>query len=154
MIARAFQRGAADYVVKPFSPTELVARIQAALRGRTGPVDVYPSEPYVLGDLVVDYAERSVTLAGQRVDLTAIEYRMLAELSSNAGRVMTHEQLLRRVWGVETPSGSGPVRTIVMRLRQKLDDDADDPTYIFTERRVGYRMAKAERDEEVEPDES
>ena len=82
LIARAFDMGATDYVVKPFSPTELAARIRAALRRQELPE---PSEPFVLGDLVVDYARRAVTLAGSPVRLTAIEYRLLAELAVNAG---------------------------------------------------------------------
>ena len=144
VIARAFEMGAADYVVKPFSPTELVARIQAALRRQAVPTPAAPSEPYVVGDLTVNYAERRATICGIPVDLTDIEYRMLAELSANAGRIMTHEQLLRQVWGQDNSSDSVPVRAIVRRLRRKLGDDADDPTYIFTKRRVGYWMEKAD----------
>ena len=96
LIAKALDMGAVDYVVKPFSPTELLARIRAALRRQAPPE---PLEPYSLGDLVVDYADRRVTIAGRTVELMAIEYRMLAELSANAGRVLTYEHLLRRVWG-------------------------------------------------------
>ena len=144
VIARAFDMGAADYVVKPFSPTELAARIRAALRRQAVPALDAPSEPYLFGALGVDYAQRRVTVAGAPVDLTDIEYRMLAELSANAGRIMTHEQLLRRVWGQDTARGSGPVRAIVKRLRRKLGDDAADPTYIFNKRRVGYWMEKGE----------
>ena len=92
-----------------------------------------------------------MTVAGAPVDLTDIEYRMLAELSANAGRIMTHEQLLRRVWGQDTTRGSGPVRAIVKRLRRKLGDDAADPTYIFNKRRVGYWMEKGEGQERGEP---
>ena len=144
VIARAFDMGAADYVVKPFSPTELAARIRAALRRQAVPALGAPTEPYLFGDLSVDYAQRRVTVAGILVDLTDIEYRMLAELSANAGLIMTHEQLLRRVWGQDTARGSGPVRAIVKRLRRKLGDDAADPTYIFNKRRVGYWMEKGE----------
>ena len=89
-IARAFKKGADDYVVKPFSPTELVARIKAALRKREAPEWAEPSEPYVFGDLTVEYAQRRVTLAGRPVQLTALEYGLLFELSANAGRVMTY----------------------------------------------------------------
>ena len=99
-IARAFENGADDYVVKPFSPMELVARIKAALRKREAPEWAEPSEPFVLGDLTIDYAERRVTLAGHPVQLTAIEYGLLFELSANAGRVLTYDRLLRRVWGL------------------------------------------------------
>ena len=94
LIARAFDMGAVDYVVKPFSPTELAARIRAALRKRAASE---PSEPYVLGDLTIDYAERRATLAGRPLPLIAMEYRLLAELSANAGRLLTYEHLLERV---------------------------------------------------------
>ena len=144
VVARAFDMGAADYVVKPFSPTELAARIRAALRRRTVPELVEPSEPYVLGDLTIDYAERRVTVAGRPVELTGIEHRMLAELSAGAGRVLTNVQLLQRVWGLDKTGGSGPVRNIIKRLRGKLGDDAGNPAYIFNEPRVGYRMPEGE----------
>ena len=139
LIARAFDAGAADYVVKPFSPTELSARIKAALRLRAA---AEPSEPYVLGDLVVDYAERRVTLAGRPVQLTPTEYRLLVELSANAGALLTQEHLLARVWGGKTGGDVRPMRTIVSKLRRKLGEDADNPRYIFTEPRAGLRMPK------------
>ena len=144
LIARAFDMGAVDYVVKPFSPTELAARIRAALRRREAPEQAEPTEPYTLGDLTIDYAERGVTLAGLPVRLIAIEYRMLAELSANAGRVVTYEHLLQRVWGAKSDGDVRPMRTVVSSLRRKLGDDADNPIYIFTEPRVGYRMPKGE----------
>ena len=142
LVARAFDTGAADYVVKPFSPTELAARIRAALRKRAV---AEPSQPYVLGDLTIDYAGRRVVLAGQPVHLTPTEYRVLAEISANAGRLVTYERLLDRVWEKRESDGDvRPIRTIVRRLRRKLGDDADNPTYIFTEPRVGYRMPEGE----------
>ena len=145
LIARAFDMGAVDYVVKPFSPTELAARIRAALRKRAA---TEPSEPYVLGDLVIDYAERRVTLAGRPLPLIAMEYRLLAELSANAGRLLTYEHLLERVWGEKGSGDVRPMRTIVSKLRRKLGDDADNPIYIFTEPRVGYRMPRGETQRE------
>ena len=105
---------------------------------------VEPSERYVLGDLTIDYAERSVTLAGRPVPLVAMEYRMLAELSANAGRVLTHQRLLERVWGERGNADMRPMRTLINKLRRKLGDVGANPTYIFTERRVGYRMPKGE----------
>ena len=144
IIARAFESGADDYVVKPFSPTELVARIKAALRKREAPEWAEPSEPYVLEDLTVDYAERRVTLAGRAVQLTAIEYGLLFELSANAGRVITYDRLLQRVWGLRSSGDSRRVRTAAKQLRRKLGDDANNPTYILNEPRVGYRMEKGE----------
>ena len=103
-----------------------------------------PPEPYVVGDLTVDFAQRRVTLAGRQVHLTPTEYGVLAELAAHAGRVVTHEHLLERVWG-ERGRGSGslrPLRTMVGKLRRKLGDDADHATYIFTEPRVGFRMPR------------
>ena len=144
VVARAFDMGAADYVVKPFSPTELAARIRAALRKRAAPELTQPSEPYVRGDLTVDYPHRRVTVAGNPVELTDIEYRMLVELSVNAGRALTHERLLQRVWGPDKGEDSGPVRNIVKRLRRKLGEDAANPAFIFAVPRVGYRMEKGE----------
>ena len=149
-IARAFENGADDYVVKPFSPTELVARIKAALRKREAPEWAEPSEPYVLGELTIDYAERRVTLAGRPVQLTAIEYGLLFELSANAGRVLTYDRLLQRVWGLRRSGDSRRVRTAAKQLRRKLGDDANNPTYILNEPRVGYRMAKGEEQGEGE----
>ncbi len=148
-IARAFENGADDYVVKPFSSTELVARIKAALRKREAPEWAEPSEPYVLGELTIDYAERRVTLAGRPVQLTAIEYGLLFELSANAGRVLTYDRLLRRVWGLRGSGDSRRVRTAAKQLRRKLGDDANNPTYILNEPRVGYRMEKGEEQEDA-----
>ena len=143
-IARAFENGADDYVVKPFSPMELVARIKAALRKREAPEWAEPSEPFVLGELAIDYAERRVTLAGRLVPLTAMEYGLLFELSANAGRVMTYGRLLQRVWGLRGSRDSRRVRTAAKQLRRKLGDDANNPTYILNEPSVGYRMAKSD----------
>ena len=133
-IARALEAGAEDYVVKPFSPTELTARIRAALRRRSNPV------PFVLGELAIDYDRRRVSLAGRPVTLTVTEYELLRVLAQGAGRVLTHQALLRQVWG-----GRGNpkiVRAYVKRLRNKLGDDAARPAWIFNERGVGYRMAR------------
>ena len=141
LIVKAFDMGAEDYIIKPFSPSELAARIRAALRRREASE---PSEPYVLGDLKIDYNERRVTLEERPVELIAIEYRILTELSANAGRVVTQGDLLKRVWGGRSDGDVRPMRTIVSRLRRKLGDDANKPTYIFTEPRVGYRMPRGQ----------
>ena len=133
-IARALESGAADYIVKPFSPTELAARVGAALRGRAEP------ERFLLGDLVIRYEQREVSVAGRPVRLTATEYKLLCVLSVNAGRVVTYDTLLRQVWDGRRHNSLGPVRAYVKRLRRKLGDDADRPAYILTERGVGYRM--------------
>ena len=99
-------------------------------------------EPFVLEELTINYAERRVTVAGCPVMLTATEYRLLQELSNNAGRVLTQERLLRRVWGFEYSDNPKLLQAFVKSLRRKLGDDARSPIYIFTEPRVGYRMAK------------
>ena len=135
-IARAFEAGAIDYIVKPFSPTELAARVGAALRNRAG------SEPFALGELVIDYEERRVTVDGRAVALTATEYDLLRILSVNAGRVVTSESLLRQARGARAGADTGRVRAFVRQLRAKLGDDAANPAFIFNERGVGYRMAK------------
>ena len=101
-------------------------------------------------DLTIDYAERRVTLAGRPVQLTAIEYGLLFELSANAGRVMTYDRLLQRVWGLRSSGDSRRVRTAANQLRRKLGDDANNPTYILNEPRVGYRIEKGETREEEE----
>ena len=141
-IARALERGAADYLVKPFSPTELLARIDTALRKHHE-----PSRPYRKGKLAIDYGERRVTLDDRPVQLTATEYDLLSALSANAGRVSTYDYLLRRVWRTRRADNTRIVRVFVRKLREKLGDDAKNPTYIFTEPRVGYRMAKCEDEE-------
>ena len=133
-IARALEAGAVDYVVKPFSPAELVARIRAVLRRQAEP------EPFHLQDLVIRYEERRATLAGEPLVLTATEYELLRVLSTNAGRVTTFEALRRQVWSKREHATRALIRTFVMKLRHKLEDDPSDPAYIVSERGVGYRM--------------
>ncbi len=133
-VARALETGAADYIVKPFSPTELTARVRAALRGRAEP------EPFLTGDLAIDYERRRVTVAGRPVRLTATEYELLRVLSINAGRVTAYDTLLRQVWGRREADDTELVRTFIKKLRRRLGDDAASPSYIQTERGVGYRM--------------
>ena len=148
-IARAFEMGAVDYVVKPFSPTELAARIGAALR--RGEV-AEPLEPYVRGGLVIDYALHRVSVDGQPVPLTTMEYRTLAELAANAGRVLTYQHLLERVWREPPDAEMSPMRTMVAKLRTKLGEGARNPRYLFTEARVGYWMPREETPaESLEP---
>ena len=141
-IARAFDMGAVDYLVKPFSPTELAARIRAALRKRLDPFRGEPSGPYTVGGLAIDYALRRVTLDGEPVELTATEYTVLYELSVHAPRTLTHAVLLQRIWGPGKVGEPWLVRDVVRRLRRKLGDDASSPRHILTEPRVGYRMAE------------
>ncbi|MCY4393627.1 MAG: response regulator transcription factor [Rhodospirillaceae bacterium] len=135
-VARALEKGAADYLVKPFSATELTARIQAALRKRAGP------ETFVLGDLAVHYEERRVTVGGRPVRLTATEFDLLRLLTLNAGRVSTYDSLIRQLWNGPDSGDPDRVRTFVKQLRRKLGDDPAKPKYILNERGVGYRVPK------------
>ncbi len=134
-IARALGAGAADYIVKPFSPTELTARVRAALRSRAEPA------PFELGDLAIDYERRRVAVGGRPVELTATEYEVLRILSINAGRVTTYRSLQRQAWkrwdGTVKPR---LVHALVKRLRGKLGEDGDSAAYIRNLRGVGYRM--------------
>ncbi len=134
-LARALQSGAADYIVKPFSTTELVARVRAALQRHENP------EPFVLGEFAIDYHRRRATVGGDPVALTVTEYELLHVLALNAGRVVTYNTLLRRVWAGRNGANANLVRIVVRNLRRKLGDSAANPAWIFNERGVGYRMA-------------
>ena len=138
----AFDKGAEGYIVKPFSPTELVARIKALIRRKSNSSLTGANEGLALGNISIDYVSHRVTVAGQPVQLTATEYKLLRELSSSAGRVMTQDELLHRVWGPEYTGESQLLRAYVKNLRHKLGDNARKPSYIFTEHGIGYRMAK------------
>jgi PAS domain S-box-containing protein len=137
---QALKMGADDYVTKPFSPTELFARIDAALRRRVSPDLLEERPPFVLGDLRISFAERRVEVGGQPVSLSVTEYKLLYELATHAGRVLTHDQLLEVVWGSEYEVGV--LRSFIGLLRRKLGDDARHPRYVFTEPGVGYRMPR------------
>ena len=139
-IVRALDAGAADYIVKPFSPSELTARVRAALRRRAEP------EPFRLGELAIDYEDRRVSVAGRPVVLTVTEFEVLRVLSASAGRVVSYESLLRRAWAKPDLGPGGPklVRAIVKGLRRKLGDDAASPAYVRNVRGVGYRMPNPE----------
>ena len=133
-VARALELGAEDYVVKPFSATELAVRVGTALRRRREP------EPFVLGDLAIDYARGEVSVRGAAVELTATEYKVLRLLSLNAGRLVHHETILRRVWSERETTDASLIRVVVRSLRRKLGDSAGEPVWIFNRRGVGYRM--------------
>ena len=134
-VVKALAMGADDYMIKPFSSTELLARVASSLRKRRGAGTTAPRQPFNMGDLAIDYADRSVTVSARPVRLSATEYKLLFELSTNAGRVLTRDQILRRVWGSEYSGERDLLRAAVKNLRRKLGDDAREP-------RVGYRMAK------------
>lgn len=130
--------GADDYVTKPFDTEELLARMRAAMRRR--PVDGPPRDPVIeVDDLRIDLTRRLVTIGGERVGLTRTELGLLEALATNPGRLLTHDVLLRKVWGPGYGTESNYLRTYVGQLRKKLGDDAASPRLIATEPGVGYR---------------
>ncbi|MCY4454549.1 MAG: response regulator [Immundisolibacterales bacterium] len=135
-IAEALKAGAADYIVKPFSPTELTARVGAALRRVARP------EPFALGALAIHYEKRRVTVDGREVELTATEFDLLRVLALEAGRVVTYDTLVRKLWSASEAGDVNLVRNFVKKLRAKLAENAQSPTWIFNVRGVGYRMAR------------
>jgi two-component system, OmpR family, KDP operon response regulator KdpE len=133
----ALQAGADDYVTKPFGPGELVARVQAALR-RAGASE---DEPTIeTAGLRIDLAARAVSVDGEGVHLTPIEYDLLRALARNRGRLMTHRTLLTEVWGPEYADGTQVLRAHITNLRRKIEPDRDRPRYIRTDAGVGYRF--------------
>lgn len=134
----ALDAGADDYVTKPFGTNELLARLRVALRHAQGEVK---AEPVLeLGALRIDLARREVTKAGASVKLTPIEYRLLTYLAKNAGKVLTHRQLLKEVWGPAHGDDSHYLRVYMAQLRRKLEEDASNPQFLLTEPGVGYRL--------------
>lgn len=139
---QALGAGADDYVTRPFSPVEFRARVAAALHRRTTSGALDARSPFSLGDMRINFEERRVSVKGRDVHLSATEYKLLCELAAHAGQVMTHDQLLQRVWGQEYSGEPELIRSFIRRLRQKLGDDAHCPRCIITERQVGYRMSR------------
>ena len=137
---RALDLGAADFILKPFTRQELAGRIRTAVRRGREPVQPASPGPFVLGELTIDYAERTATVANVQVQLTATEFNLLSELSTNAGVTLTHEHLLREVWGPLHQADVRVLRTFIKGLRRKLGDAPWSPRYIYTAIRVGYRM--------------
>jgi two-component system KDP operon response regulator KdpE len=136
---RALDGGAADYLTKPFSIAELMARVRAALRRPAGGA----REPiFVHAGLKVDLGKRRVTIDGNEIRLSRKEYGILRLLATNPGRVLTHQQLLREVWGPAHIEDTHYLRIHIGHLRQKLGDDPGQPRYILTEPGVGYRLAE------------
>jgi DNA-binding response OmpR family regulator len=133
------RRGADDYVVKPFSPSEIVARVDAVLR-RGAPPGAVPREAIEIDGLAIDPASRSVSVRGREVVLTAREFDLLLHLASNEGRVFTREQLMESVWNTSFAPDPSTVTVHVRRLRAKIEPDPARPYYVHTAHRVGYRF--------------
>ena len=134
----ALDHGADDYVSKPFGMAELMARLRAALRHAyhaKGEMPVFTS-----GDLTIDLVRRHVTRAGQEIKLSPKEFELMRHLVTHAGKVVTHRQLLREVWGPEQVDEVQYLRVFIRGLRQKLEPDPTRPTHILTETGVGYRL--------------
>lgn len=138
---RGLTHGVDDYVTKPFSFAELVARAQVVIRRSRENRNVEKARRYVSGTLVIDLDAHRVTKAGQPIELTPTEFRLLQTLAENAGRVLTHEQLLECVWGYGAGGDTGYVKRYIWYLRHKLEDDPTTPQYILTERGFGYSFS-------------
>jgi len=135
----ALDSGADDYLTKPFGTGELLARIRAILRRR--PASGEDAARVQFGDFVMDFTARSVEIDGMRVNLTPIEYRLLAVLVRNAGKVMTHRQLLREVWGPDQTHETHYLRVFMATLRRKIEAEPARPRRLLTEQGVGYRFS-------------
>lgn len=145
---RGLDLGADDYVTKPFSPRELASRIRAVLRRVAQAEGPEPDVVVVDEELKIDFSRREVWVRGQQVKLRPTEFRLLYHLVKNAGWIMTHEQLLSKVWGPEYRDDSHLLRLYVTYLRKKIEPDPSHPKYIITERGIGYRFVDFKRQRE------
>jgi DNA-binding response OmpR family regulator len=139
---RGLEIGADDYITKPFSPLELLARIKAVLRRSELPPPVRATPSFVAGDLTVNFDTHEVARHGETVPLSSIEYRLLFQLVRNAGHIVPRETLLARVWGDEYRDQTDYLKVYISRLRAKLEPDPERPRFILTERGLGYRFAR------------
>jgi len=143
---KGLELGADDYVTKPFSPKELTSRIRAVLRRGSFAGDSEEGIVDVDGRLKIDFGRHQVFIDGEEVKLRPTEYRLLNHLVKNAGWVLTHDQILQKVWGYEYDNEPHYVRLYINYLRNKLEKDPSNPQYILTERGIGYRFVDYKRD--------
>ena len=140
----ALDAGADDYLIKPFSVGELAARVRVALRHASSGGQDKPDPVFCLGALSIDLAARRVRLAGEEVHLTPIEFKLLAFLVRHAGKVVTHRQLLKEVWGSAREDQAHYPRLYVHQLRHKIEPDPARPRFLRTETGIGYRLEEAD----------
>jgi two-component system KDP operon response regulator KdpE len=141
---RGLDLGADDYITKPFSPRELLSRTRALLRRSFMPSPTRKTKIIVDDELTIDFTRHEVWVRGEKVALRPTEYRLLYHLVNNAGRLMTHETLLSKVWGHEYRDEAHYLRLYITYLRQKIEKDPAHPKYILTERGLGYRFKELE----------
>jgi len=141
-IARGLELGADDYITKPFSHIELLARVQAVLRRSQGLSVSEDERPFSAGKLSVDFARNEVLLDGKPVKLTSTERKLLYYLIRNEGRILSHESLLAKVWGETYIDARDLLRVHIQHLRQKLEDDTESPNIIVTEHGMGYKFVR------------
>lgn len=141
-IAKGLELGADDYVTKPFSHVELMARVQAILRRVRGMPAAAGEPPFVSGKLRVDFASNEVSVDGKPVKLTSTEYKLLYHLIKNEGRLLSHENLLNKAWGESYREARDVLRVHIQHLRQKLGDSVESPHIIVTEHGMGYKFVR------------
>jgi two-component system KDP operon response regulator KdpE len=141
-VAKGLELGADDYITKPFSHIELIARVQAVLRRAQGLNVTDEERPFTSGKLSVDFGRNEVTLGGQSVKLTSTERKLLYYLIRNEGRILSHESLLAKVWGDTYVDARDLLRVHIQHLRQKLEDNAETPNIIVTEHGIGYKFIR------------
>lgn len=140
--AKELEMGADDYIIKPFNPIEFLARVRALLR-RTDVRGFEPQRLVTIGnEISVNFATREVFIAGKRKNLTPTEFELLSELVRNEGKILTHSNLLEKIWGSEYLDDPSFVKKYVHRLRSKIEPDTNNPKMIITERGIGYRFVK------------
>jgi len=145
-LVHGFEVGADDYLTKPFAVNELLMRVRAVLRRSRWPEEVLARRQFKAGPIEVDFAQHKVTADGRPVKLSPTEYRLLAYLASNTGRVLVHRELLRAVWGPEYGEESEYLRVYIRYLRQKLEPDPANPRYLLTQPGAGYMFYQPEED--------
>ena len=150
-ILRGFEMGADDYITKPFSAKELLARIRAVLKRVKGDVIANAESEIICGSLKIDLARRRVVLAGREIRLTPTEYSLLHELATHCNQVMLHEQLLTTIWGSEYRNDLDYLRAYIHYLRQKLEVDPSNPKIILSSPGVGYMLASPEKTTDLYP---